>query len=326
MTHPFRFVLAVPVVWVCWAARASAMGGEHPATRPIGNLHADWPAALPAVINSPGRVAGHWVNANDEFFYRGDNKAFSQFVRHLAETKLPVSLVLHTAPQRRSVLWGDEPTVPYDWTLLVGAAGWTSPEWKLEFADPKKGYAARVDAWVDGGLTDDGIDVPTNVRLSVDRGTVSTTRPAAAATPAAVTAFSPIWNVNGWSKDQLSEAGVAVRPWQHALANEDPPLRWVQVTFDCASIPKEQPVLMTAWFRSTGGRTSTAMRTERTDASDGRVGLTFCIPPEQAESCSVRIEIWSKTPHGHAARGYELSLKRIAELARDRSRGPSSAK
>jgi len=132
-------------------------------------------------------------------------------------------------------------------------------------------------------------------------------------------AFSPIGNVNSWTKDQLSNAGIVIKPWQHALEGEDPPLQWVQVTFDCAAIPNDQPVVMTAWFRSSGGLTSSACRAERVNAADGKVILTFSIPPVQMDLSSVQIDIWSKTADGHAARGYELSMKRVAELAREQA-------
>jgi len=178
MSSLHRPALAIILIWVCSAAPALAMGGKHPATQPIGNVHGDWPAALTKAINSPGRVAGHWVNANDEFFYQGDNKRFGEFIARLAETKLPLTLVVHTAPQRRSVLWGEEPRLPYDWSLLVGTAGWTSPAWKLNFDDPGSKYAMRVDVWPEGGLTPDRIDLPAGVRLSVERGSSSTTQPA----------------------------------------------------------------------------------------------------------------------------------------------------
>ena len=87
--------------------------------------------------------------------------------------------VLHTTPQRHSLLWGEEPNLAYDWSLLVGAAGWVSPEWKLNFDDPHTKYALRVDVWLVGGLTVEAIDLPAGVRLSVDRGSPSTTQPAA---------------------------------------------------------------------------------------------------------------------------------------------------
>lgn len=178
-----RSALALFLTFACSAAPALAMGGKHPSTQPIGNLKLDWPAALPTAINSPGRVAGHWVNANDEFFYRGDSRAFGEFVRLLANTKLPLTLVLHTNPQRRSLLWGEEPRVPYDWTLLVGTAGWVLPAWKLNFDDPRTRYALRVDLWIDGGLAAEGIDLPAGARLSVDPGPVTTTQPATQQTP-----------------------------------------------------------------------------------------------------------------------------------------------
>ena len=139
-------------------------------------------------------------------------------------------------------------------------------------------------------------------------------------------AYSPIGNVNGWSRDRLSAAGIAVGPWRHEREGEDPPPQWVQVSFDCAAAPKEHDVVMTAWFRSAGGDTLSASRAERVNAVDGKVVLTFCLTPALIESPSaVVIKIWSKTPKGAEASGYELSLKRIAELARERAAGTRPA-
>lgn len=179
MSPVHRCMIVVFLVSACFATVVLAMGGKHPATQPIGTMKNDWPAALPTAINSPGRIAGHWVNANDEFFYRGDHKAFGEFVRRLAETKLPLTLVLHTNPQRRSVLWGEEPRLAYDWSVLVGTAGWVSPKWKLNFDDPNAKYALRVDVWLDGDLMTEAIDLPAGGRLIVDRESPSTTHPTA---------------------------------------------------------------------------------------------------------------------------------------------------
>ena len=74
----------------------------------MGMLKTDWPATLPTAINAFGRVAGHEVNAHDDVLYRVDTRASGDFPLRLAETKLPPTLVLHTAPQRRSLLWGEE--------------------------------------------------------------------------------------------------------------------------------------------------------------------------------------------------------------------------
>ena len=174
-----RRILSVLLASVCTATVVLAMGGKYPDHGLISTPKQGWSAALPAAINSPGRVAGHWVNSNDEFFYRGDSKAFGEFIRRLADTKLPLTLVLHANPQHvhRSLLWGDEPNIPYDWSLLVVQAGWVSPEWKLNFDDPQTKFAVRVDAWLDG-LTLDALDLPAGVRLIVDSGSSATTQPA----------------------------------------------------------------------------------------------------------------------------------------------------
>lgn len=179
MSHLRRVIAGTFLIALSFATLVYAMGGKHPATQPVGTLKEDWPAELPAAINSPARVAGHWVNANDEFFYRGDNQAFRDFLQRLADTKLPLTLVLHTNAQRRSLLWDEEPRLAYDWSLLVGTAGWVLTQWNLNFDDPNVKYALRVDVWLDGGLTLDAIDLPAGVRLSVDHTPPAATQPTA---------------------------------------------------------------------------------------------------------------------------------------------------
>ena len=76
-----RLVLGLAVLagmLVC-CPRVLAAGGTH-RKGPIGKVHPDWSDALVGLINSDGRVHGHWVNANDEFFYQGDNAAVERFL------------------------------------------------------------------------------------------------------------------------------------------------------------------------------------------------------------------------------------------------------
>ena len=128
-------------------------------------------------------------------------------------------------------------------------------------------------------------------------------------------AFSPIWNVDGWDRDRLSKAGISVHAWQHKLEGEDPPLQWVQVSVSCEEVPKDQAVVMTAWSRSSDLKTLGASRVERSSAIDGKLTLVFCVVPDQMDASSVEVHIWSN----EAVSGYKLSMKRIAELAREQA-------
>jgi hypothetical protein len=130
-------------------------------------------------------------------------------------------------------------------------------------------------------------------------------------------AFSPIATVNGWDADRLNKAGITVAPWKHDFHGEDPPLDWVQVTFDCSRLPKDHDVVMTAWIR-TERRTVTALRAERNVKGKDTVALLFSIQPEYRSQSHVDIFIWRDTSDGgKEAYGYTLSMEKIGELARE---------
>ncbi len=127
--------------------------------------------------------------------------------------------------------------------------------------------------------------------------------------------FSPIGNVDGWSPEQLGKAGITVRPWKHDLQTEDPPLEWIQVTFDCSQLPKEQDVLMTACIRSRE-KTVSLFRAERGKPAPDKAALVFSVKEDYVETSYVEVFIWKKTGDGYEAIGYHLSVKRIMELTR----------
>jgi hypothetical protein len=140
-----------------------AMGGTHP-KGPLGGTHGDWPAGLPDLINSDTRVYGHWVNANDEFFYQGNTTALNQFLQMYSKLPdTPLRVVTHPGPERRSFLWGDEPRLPYEWKLLVVRRGWGAPE--ANRTKDKPAYVATVDVWADGNVDLRQMIVPNNVDL-----------------------------------------------------------------------------------------------------------------------------------------------------------------
>ncbi len=130
-------------------------------------------------------------------------------------------------------------------------------------------------------------------------------------------AFSTISKVDHWDADRLDKVGIKVRLWTHKVQGEDPPLEWVQLTFDCSSLPKKQDVVITAWVISER-RTVTALRAERSKKGKDSVSLLFTVKPEYRPQSRLDILIWKDTPDGgKEAHGYMLSMKRIIELARD---------
>lgn len=132
-------------------------------------------------------------------------------------------------------------------------------------------------------------------------------------------AFSPIWNVDGWSSERLGKVGITVHPWKHDIQGEDPPLEWVQVTFDCLHLPKNQDVLMTAWVISER-RTVSALRAQRGKKDNQTVTLLFAVRDNYLADSRVVIVSWRQKPGGgNAAYGYTLSVKKIIELAREKA-------
>jgi hypothetical protein len=153
---------AIASTLVCWQC-LFAMGGNH---RPgkIGKVHADWSDRLLELINFEGRVHGHWVNANDEFFYRGDTAALNRFLELYGKLEdTPLTVVIHAGSARRSALWGKKPEIAYDWKLLITRRGWGAP------SDPKRpkddpGYVVTVDVWIDGKVELEKLKVPEKIK------------------------------------------------------------------------------------------------------------------------------------------------------------------
>ncbi len=132
------------------------------------------------------------------------------------------------------------------------------------------------------------------------------------------TAFSPIWNVNGWNTDRLHEVGISIKSWSHELQTEDPPLDWVEIAFDCSPLPKEQDVLMTAWLLADDSSGPSASRAERGKMNEDSVSLLLAARDNYRKNSYVTIYIWKQTAGvGSEAHGYQLSLKRILELAKE---------
>jgi len=131
-----------------------------------------------------------------------------------------------------------------------------------------------------------------------------------------VSGYSPIWNVDGWSAERLQKAGITVQPWKHNLQSEDPPLKWVQIAFDCSQIPANHDVVMTAWIASGENGTANAFRTVRSRAARDLVTLISAVRDDDLAISSVDIFIWRPLQHGGSeAYGCRLSLKRIMDLA-----------
>jgi len=156
--------LGILLTGLVLANPAFPMGGEHPPGVPMGQ-QPDWPAGLADLVNSAGRVYGHWVNANDWFFYAGDTDDFNEFLKRYSKLKdTPLTLVLHSGKGKTGHLGDPEKNTEYDWEVKVFRRGW-HPEAPPDPTVTKQGYVIKVEVWLGGAPELDEISVPPNVKV-----------------------------------------------------------------------------------------------------------------------------------------------------------------
>ena len=133
-------------------------------------------------------------------------------------------------------------------------------------------------------------------------------------------AYSPISQVDHWNAESLAKVGITVSAWKHDRLGEDPPLEWVQVKFDCSRWPEDQDVLMTICITSKG-TTVSAFRAQRIKGGGNTLSLLFAVREHHLENSHLNILIPNSNyaGDGHPVSGYILSLKRITELARQKT-------
>lgn len=128
--------------------------------------------------------------------------------------------------------------------------------------------------------------------------------------------FSSIQNVDPWSREELEKRGISVKLSKQTLETEDPPADWVQVTFDASHLSDNQDALMTAWFVSDGGVTESAGRVATDEREKDTLRLLLAVGDGYRASSFVAILMWKGgADSGRKAYGYQLSMKRMIELA-----------
>lgn len=135
-------------------------------------------------------------------------------------------------------------------------------------------------------------------------------------------AYSPIWNVNGWDATRLKEAGITVTTWKHDQIGEEPALNWVEISYDWSKLGEDQGVLMTLQLTGDNGQTISAFRAEHKKGDSGKLKILFAVRKENVENSYVEILV-PEFLHKGAERefgnpgfgGYSLRLRRIMELA-----------
>ncbi len=156
--------LAIALLAAAWCVPAFPLAGGHPAGLPVGQ-NPDWPKGLADLLNSPGRVHGYFVNANDFFFYRGDTEEFNEFLEQYARLeKTPLTLVLQPGPGKIDFITPDDKEITFDWEADLYCRGWA----REAPPDPtgKAGkYVVTLKVYPAGGVELNKIKAPLNVKL-----------------------------------------------------------------------------------------------------------------------------------------------------------------
>jgi len=113
----FRIVTAILVTLFAPRQPVLALGTES-----FGNAPAvaqpGWAAGIVDVVNLQSRVYSHWVNGNENFYYRGDAQALSAALRQFAAVKAQMREVIVLPGAGKAHSFHHKP-IDFDWKLHV---------------------------------------------------------------------------------------------------------------------------------------------------------------------------------------------------------------
>jgi len=154
----------IALVAVVCCLPAFPLASNHPPGLPVGQ-QPDWPEGLADFLNSPGRVHGYFVNANDFFFYRGDTDEFNQFLDQYARLeKTPLTVVLQPGPGKTNFITRDDKEITFDWKVDVYCRGWAR-EIPPDLPGGKSQYVAIIQLHTGGEVNLNKVNVPVNVEV-----------------------------------------------------------------------------------------------------------------------------------------------------------------
>jgi hypothetical protein len=169
MTMP-RLLTSAPwlaaAILLASAVTALALGGDYAKGAKV-DKQPEWPDGTVDLANDPSREFGHWVNANDFFYYRGDAATLNAFLARYAKlTDTPLAVELHLGPDQRTGPLAGPRTMPYDWKMDVMRRGWGVPlDPNRPAGDNKPGYVVTVHVWLGDKITLKNLQVPDNVEV-----------------------------------------------------------------------------------------------------------------------------------------------------------------
>ena len=139
-----------------------------------------------------------------------------------------------------------------------------------------------------------------------------------------VRAYSPIWSIDGWDTARLKQVGIAVKSWEHHQIGEEPPLKWVEFTYDWSKLGEDQEVILTLRWIGDDGQALAATRLVHEKGDSDIMKLVFAAPADQRKFSPSYVEILVPNLLAKAAErpfgdpgfgGYVMRFDRIMELA-----------
>lgn len=144
MKNSLKFAASVILALSLTVTSASALGGDYQNGQKV--LHDAWPHGMSDLVNSPQRVGGYFVNAEDIFFFAGNQDQFDKFLDDYVKLQglTGYSVFIHEGEGIAKAPWDKSDGVKCDW-MLRGCmsdcgAGQDSPN----------GYVLELHIW-DGG-------------------------------------------------------------------------------------------------------------------------------------------------------------------------------
>jgi len=153
--HLFLKILVYVIALTLTAASSFALGSDHPDKVDAGH----WPKGMSSLVNIPERIHGYFVNAEDVFFFFGDQSMFDDFLEDYAaiDGVVEQKIVVRRGIGEAKSPWDKGKGVRCDWMIRGVPASW-------EQCDPNaKGYLLEIHIWEDGRIEVPEGDLPGGV-------------------------------------------------------------------------------------------------------------------------------------------------------------------
>ena len=145
---------------------ALALGGVYPNKEKITS--SGWPKGMSELVNLSERVHGYFVNAEEVFFYSGNQKLFDELllkyskIDGVAEHKI----VIHEGRGRAESPLRKLEGLPCDWMIYGCPASWAWLASKAK-GDIPEGYILEIHIWNEGAIKIDRDRLPKKIAIEV---------------------------------------------------------------------------------------------------------------------------------------------------------------